>query len=48
MHRAQLLLCANERRHLHAMLQTAMPQVYELPEARKVRWSLDIDPIDLY
>jgi primosomal protein N' (replication factor Y) len=48
MHRAQLLLSANDRRTLHALLEHALPQVYALPDARKVRWSLDVDPIDLY
>ena len=46
--RLQLLLSARERRPLHAMLDTAMPLLHDLPEARKVRWSLDVDPIDLY
>nr|WP_283254750.1 hypothetical protein [Luteimonas galliterrae] len=48
MHRAQLLLSAPNRRELHAALDAALPAVYALPEARKVRWSLDVDPMDLY
>ena len=48
MHRAQLLLSSADRRTLHALLDTALPAIYELPEARKVRWSLDVDPLDLY
>jgi primosomal protein N' (replication factor Y) len=48
MHRAQLLLSAPERRSLHAVLDAAMPALHALPEARKVRWSLDVDPVDLY
>ena len=48
MHRAQLLLLAPSRRVLHAALQAAMPAIHALPEARKVRWSLDVDPADLY
>lgn len=48
MHRAQLLLTAPNRRELHAALDAALPAVYALPEARKVRWSLDVDPMDLY
>ena len=48
MHRAQLLLSAGERRHLHAALQAALPAIHALPEARRVRWSLDVDPVDLY
>ncbi|HEX7801536.1 MAG TPA: primosomal protein N' [Pseudoxanthomonas sp.] len=48
MHRAQLLLSSPSRRELHALLDAALPAIYELPEARKTRWSLDVDPLDLY
>ncbi|WP_242113241.1 primosomal protein N' [Luteimonas aquatica] len=48
MHRAQLLLAADERRPLHRLLEAGLPLVYGLPEARRVRWSLDVDPLDLY
>ena len=47
-HRSQLLLSSPDRRALHAALDAVMPQLYELPEARKLRWSLDVDPVDLY
>ena len=47
-HRAQLLLSAGERRSLHAALHAALPAIHALPEARRVRWSLDVDPVDLY
>ena len=47
-HRAQLLLSSPDRRALHAALDAVMPQLHELPEARKLRWSLDVDPVDLY
>ncbi len=46
--RMQLLLSSPERRTLHASLDSALPAIYALPEARKVRWSLDVDPLDLY
>lgn len=46
--RAQLVLCANARAPLHVALQAVMPVLYALPEARRVRWSLDVDPADLY
>ncbi|GAB3102426.1 primosomal protein N' [Lysobacter terrae] len=46
--RAQLLLSATERRALHAALDAALPVIHALPEARRVRWSLDVDPVDLY
>ena len=48
MHRMQLLLSSASRRSLHARLDAALPLIHELPEARKVRWSLDVDPLDLY
>lgn len=48
MYRAQLLITASQRRDLHAALDTAMPAIHALPGARKVRWSLDVDPVDLY
>ena len=46
--RAQLLVSSPERRALHAALDAALPALHASPEARKVRWSLDIDPLDLY
>ncbi len=47
MYRAQLLLSSPTRRELHAALDDAQSLLFALPEARKVRWSLDVDPIDL-
>ncbi len=48
LYRAQLLLTANQRRDLHGVLDAALPEIYALPTARKARWSLDVDPVDLY
>jgi len=48
MYRAQLILSSSHRRDLHNQLDAALAHVYQLPEARKVRWSLDVDPMDLY
>ena len=48
MQRMHLLLSSPERRALHGALDAVVPALYALPEARKVRWSLDVDPIDLY
>jgi primosomal protein N' (replication factor Y) (superfamily II helicase) len=48
MYRVQLLLSASNRRALHATLEAVVPGLYAAPEARKVRWSLDVDPVDLY
>ena len=36
------------RAPLHAALQAAVPLLHALPDARRVRWSLDVDPADLY
>ena len=46
--RMQLLLSSPDRRRLHAALDALMPVLHAAPEARKVRWSLDVDAIDLY
>ena len=46
--RAQLILAASERRRLHAALDALMPRLQAMPEARKLRWSLDVDPAELY
>jgi primosomal protein N' (replication factor Y) len=46
--RAQLLLSSGDRRALHGALDRALPGIYTDPSARKVRWSLDVDPMDLY
>ncbi len=46
--RGQLLLSADERARLHALLPDWVAQLRVLPLARRVRWSLDIDPVDLY
>lgn len=46
--RGQLLIESTNRRHLHAAVRPWSAQLSQLPSARKVRWSLDVDPIDLY
>ncbi|MEO5813625.1 MAG: primosomal protein N', partial [Rhodanobacter sp.] len=46
--RGQLLLEASRRSVLHAALRPWWRALYTLPSARRVRWSLDVDPIDLY
>ena len=48
MYRAQLLLTASTRRTLHHALDAALPAIHALPDARRTRWSLDVDPVDLY
>jgi primosomal protein N' (replication factor Y) len=44
--RAQLLLQAPERGGLHRLLASRMATLDGLPEGRRVRWSLDVDPFD--
>ncbi|HEY2347208.1 MAG TPA: primosomal protein N' [Xanthomonadaceae bacterium] len=46
--RAQLHLASAQRPSLQAALGAWMPRLHALKSARKVRWSLDVDPIDLY
>ncbi len=46
-YRYQLLLQAQTRAELHRLLGPWTSQLNKLPEARKVRWSLDVDPVDL-
>jgi len=45
---AQLLLQASDRGALHAALAALRPAMEEHPAARKVRWSIDVDPIELF
>ncbi len=45
--RAHLLLQSNSRRALHGLLITWLPQIRELKMARKVRWSVDVDPQEM-
>ena len=47
-YRYQLLLQSRARKPLHRLLAAARPRLDELPASRRVRWSLDIDPLDLF
>lgn len=47
-YRAQLLLQGSARAPLHRLMNAWLPRVEQLPGSRAVRWSLDIDPIDLF
>ncbi|MEL0028026.1 MAG: primosomal protein N', partial [Perlucidibaca sp.] len=47
MSRAHLLLKSEDRRALHGLLEVLVPWLEQLPEARQVRWSLDVDPQEL-
>ncbi|WP_313741503.1 primosomal protein N', partial [Pseudomonas sp.] len=46
--RAQLLVQAASRAALHRLLGAWLGQIEQLPSGRQVRWSLDVDPVDLY
>ncbi|GAB6043238.1 primosomal protein N' [Endothiovibrio diazotrophicus] len=47
-YRAQLLLQADHRADLHRLLTPLAPALETLPSARKVRWSLDVDPVEMF
>ncbi len=46
MERGQVLLQANDRLALQRLLKVWMPQLRALPHSAKIRWSLDIDPLE--
>jgi primosomal protein N' (replication factor Y) len=46
--RGQLLLSAGERGALQAFLSTWLVRIRETAQVRRVRWSIDVDPMDLY
>jgi primosomal protein N' (replication factor Y) len=46
--RAQLLVRATTRRAMHDFLDAWLPRIESLSSARRVRWSLDVDPLDLF
>lgn len=46
-YRMQLLLQAQNRARLRNLLERWIADLEQLPEARKVRWSIDVDPQDL-
>ena len=45
---AQLLVESRERAQLHGFLDGWLPRVEQLRSARAVRWSLDVDPLELF
>ncbi len=47
-YRGQLLIQASERRYLHSILNELISMVDQNRAARRVRWSVDTDPQDLY
>lgn len=47
-HHAQLLVESPERAALHRFLDAWLPALESLPSARRVRWTLDVDPIEVF
>ena len=47
-YRAQLLLQSSDRKSLHAALKDLRVALEVEPAARRVRWSIDVDPIELF
>ncbi len=46
-YRFQLLLQSAQRNCLHALLAEMEPHIYKSPLSRKVRWSIDVDPMEM-
>ena len=46
--RYQLMLQSKQRKNLHRLLSVLPPQLQQLRSARKVRWSIDVDPYDTF
>jgi primosomal protein N' (replication factor Y) len=46
-HYAQLLVETTARGELHRFLEQWLPLVERLPGARRVRWAIDVDPLDI-
>lgn len=47
-YRMQLLFISSQRKPLHQLLHGLCFNLEQLPSARQVRWSVDVDPVDLY
>ena len=45
--RAQLLVEATQRSALHTLLRRWLADLNALPEARRVRWQLEVDPLEI-
>ncbi len=46
--RFQLLLQSAQRNALHRLLDNVLPAIATLKQTKTVRWSVDVDPLDLY
>jgi primosomal protein N' (replication factor Y) len=45
---AQLLLESRERAALHRTIEAWLPGIEEIRTPRELRWSLDVDPLELF
>ncbi|EKD54365.1 MAG: hypothetical protein ACD_60C00090G0014 [uncultured bacterium] len=48
MHRVQLLLQAKKRTYLQDILKNLLPQIETISLKQRVRWSLDVDPLEMF
>lgn len=48
MHRAQLMIYADNRKTLHQLLSNLCWYLEQQKDSRKVRWSIDVDPADTF
>ena len=46
-YRYQLLFQSTDRRALHALIDRCLAALGDWPETRRVRWAIDVDPIEL-
>ncbi|VAW66261.1 Helicase PriA essential for oriC/DnaA-independent DNA replication [hydrothermal vent metagenome] len=46
--RWQLIIVANERKTLHGALRHWVPEIAKLKSANRVRWSIDVDPQEMF
>lgn len=46
--RSQIILQSQDRKTIHQTMQQWLPHLRQLKSARKIRWSIDIDPYDTY
>jgi primosomal protein N' (replication factor Y) len=45
---AQLLIESADRSALHRFLDSWVSEIVQLPSSRRVRWALDVDPLELF
>jgi primosomal protein N' (replication factor Y) len=46
-YRFQLLVQCHKRGMIQSILQRVLPQIEQLKSGQRVRWSIDIDPMDM-